>query len=83
VYIYGTGTGQPYACVLLCVWHTNMDVAYSTDTVHHALTLPTTPSTQVPPSLNFGFVPCKELQHLPLPVHNTGDVQVCVCVYVC
>jgi len=20
--IYGTGTGQPYACVLLCVWHT-------------------------------------------------------------
>jgi len=37
-----------------------------------------TPATniQVPPSLDFGFVPCKELQHLPLPVHNTGDVQV-------
>ncbi|KAF5836871.1 hypothetical protein DUNSADRAFT_5310, partial [Dunaliella salina] len=37
-----------------------------------------TPTTniQVPPSLDFGYVPCKELQHLPLPVHNTGDVQV-------
>lgn len=31
---------------------------------------------QVPPSLDFGFVPCKELQHLPLPVQNCGDVPV-------
>lgn len=31
---------------------------------------------QVPSSLDFGFVPCKELQTRPLLVRNTGDVKV-------
>jgi hypothetical protein len=31
---------------------------------------------QVPETLDFGFVPCKQLHQLPLLVHNTGDVQV-------
>ncbi|KAJ9506854.1 hypothetical protein QJQ45_029976, partial [Haematococcus lacustris] len=31
---------------------------------------------QVPPSLDFGFVPCKEEQTRSLTVRNTGDIQV-------
>ncbi len=31
---------------------------------------------QVPPSLDFGFVPCKETASAQLPVRNTGDVRV-------
>jgi hypothetical protein len=32
---------------------------------------------QVPETLDFGFVPCKEVHTRPLVVVNSGDVQVC------
>lgn len=37
-----------------------------------------TPAThvQVPPTLDFGFVPCKELQRRPLTIRNAGDIKV-------
>lgn len=37
-----------------------------------------TPATHVavPPTLDFGFVPCKELQRRPLVIRNTGDIKV-------